>query len=123
MTNMARVLKGLLQRTEEGKLSWRASVSGNEFAAAIDTIAVVVKSVKTGGLLGTDRYKLEVLNEQGVTVEALESQDEYGFVPSDRVATSEQHGEMSRLFTLARRSGLDTDATLEKLANRLENFQ
>ena len=123
MDNMERVLKGLLKRTEEGKLKWRTTVDENRFLASVDTIAVAVQRVGPGVKMGSDRFKFEVVNDEGITVESLESQDKYGLVPSERGATTEQEKDIDRLFTLARRSALDSDATLEKLANTLENFQ
>ena len=121
MDNMGRILKGLLRRTEDGKLKWKPSAAGESFVAAVDTIAVSVRSLGSEAFHVPTRYRLEVMNEQGLTVEALESPDTFGLVAEERLATGEQDGEMSRLFILARRSALDTDSTLQKLADRLES--
>ena len=123
MDYMERVLKGLLKRTEEGKLRWRTTVDENRFVASVDTIAVAVQRVGPGVVMGNDRFKFEVVNDEGITVESLESRDECGLVPSERRATTEQERDIDRLFTLARRSALDSDATLAKLADSLENFR
>lgn len=120
--HMDRVLKGLLKRTEEGKLSWRAAVENDHFIAAVDTLGVSVRQLPAAGFSSSERYRLTVFNEEGVPAESLETRDKFGIVPAERQASDQQTSEMSRLFTLARRSALETDATLEKLANRLENF-
>lgn len=121
MDSMGRILKGLLRQTEEGKLQWRTSADGKGFVAAVDAIAVSISSVGLTLLGNSERLRLEVVNEKGITVEALEFADISAFVPQEQRATNEQVGDLKRLFTLARRSALDTNSTLQKLAESLEN--
>ena len=55
-------------------------------------------------------HRLEILDESGETVESLRYP-----------GTSEEEGEqLARLYVLARRSALNVDSTLEKLAKALE---
>jgi hypothetical protein len=122
MSNIARVLEGLINRTHEGKLQWQTTADPDRFLAAVDMIAVVISRLSTGLLLADERYRLEILNDEGTTVEVLETDDAFEMVPSERLPTAEQAQKLIRLFTLARRSDLDTEATLEKLANSLDNF-
>ena len=124
MNSMGRILQGLLSRTADGTLNWTTTPDVNRFVASVDTISVVIQFLNPGQVLQAERYKLEVMNEKGVTVEALESGEDFGLsttVPSEQQATSIQGSELRRLFTLARRSALDTVSTLEQLAQRLEN--
>lgn len=103
MIELGPILEGLIQRTVEGKLKWSRTVPHDRFVTSIDAIAIVIQ-VDFGG-----SYSLEILNEAGETAESLEYRD----------ATSEQMVKLARLFVLARRSALNTEATLQKLANAL----
>ena len=103
MIELGPILEGLIQRTTEGKLKWSRTVPHDRFVTSVDTIAVVIQ-VDLGG-----RYSLEILNEAGETAESLEYRD----------ATAEQGLQLGRLFVLARRSALNTEATLQKLAKAL----
>ena len=73
-------------------------------------------------MVGDERYQLEILNDQGTTVEVLETKDPLALEFRELGVTEELDKQLSQLFTLARRSALDADATLEKLANSLDNF-
>jgi len=107
MIELGQILTGLVQRTNEGKLTWSSSAQGDRFVTSVDAISIVI--VEVGGF-GGPNYRLEIINEAGDTVDSL------GYDES----TSEQDLEMSRLFVLARRSASDVDVTLEKLAKALE---
>ena len=113
------ILVGLTERTDEGRLKWRTSADPDRFVAAVGDIAVVVSLVEQQGLGRDERFRLEILNDQGVTVEAIETIDSFGLIPAHRRATDEQAHHLDRLFTLARRSALDVDSTLDELVNNL----
>ena len=115
------ILEGLIRRTDSGKLRWLSSVEDDAFLASIDAIAVVLTELRKG-VLGSHfaRYQLQILNDNGDTVAVVETNDALGMVPEDRRASIEQTRQMNRLHQLARRSALDTQATLEKLAKALE---
>ena len=124
MDNLERVLQGLLRRTQEGKLKWRTTVDENRFLASVDTIGVAIQSVHPRSRETSERFKFEVLNENGITVETLGTQeppknDVLGLLP---IGMERQNENLSRLFTLARRSALDSESTLAKLADRLESL-
>ena len=122
MSKIAEVLDRLIRRTSDGKLSWQTSVDPDRFLVVVDTIGVTIKRSGGGPMASDERYQLEILNGQGTTVEVLETENIFHAVPGERRANDEQGQKLSRLFTLARRSALDSDATLEKLANSLDNF-
>lgn len=103
MTDLGKILEGLVQRTSEGKLEWSRGPRNDRFVTSIDAITVTLTEVLHLA------YRLEIANEAGETVESLNSMD----VPDERCRQLEQ------LFVLARRSALNTDATLEKLAKAL----
>ena len=120
MSELDKILVGLIQRTSEGGLKWSPTVESNRFVTSVDTISVIVGQLSESHGLTQARHWLEILNDDGVTVEVLETQDEYGLVPDDRSAGYPQAGQLERLYALARRSALNTQSTLEKLAKALE---
>jgi hypothetical protein len=106
MIELSQILSGLVQRTAEGKLKWTRSVQNGRFVASVDAISVTVSEDADFSF----RYRLNILDESGETVESLRYED----------TTSEQDEQLARLYVLARRSALNINATLEKLAKGLE---
>ncbi|MCE2501672.1 MAG: hypothetical protein J4G13_12560 [Dehalococcoidia bacterium] len=119
MNELDKILGGLIQRTTEGKLKWSPTVERDRFVTSIDAISVVVGQLSEARGVYPARHQLEILNDEGFTVEVLETEDEFGLVATDELATPEQAGQMNRLYVLARRSGLNAHSTLEKLAKAL----
>lgn len=106
MIELGQILEGLVLRTTEGKLKWNRTVQDDRFVTSLDAISVVIVGTQGHEELG---YRLDILEESGVTVESFGIRD----------TTVEQDQLMERLHVLARRSALNTDATLEKLAKAL----
>lgn len=125
MSQMDKILDGLIRRTNDGKLNWRRSVREDDFIASVDAISVVVRGFRRGRLLETSKYQIEIKDAQGSSARVLETLDEEEVgnvdVPSDRLATDVQAQRLKRLYALARRSALNPDATLDKLAKALES--
>lgn len=107
MIELGQILEGLVQRTTEGKLNWSRTVENGRFVTSVDAISVVVVELQYPADI---RYRLDILDESGETVESLRYED----------TTSEQDEQLARLYVLARRSALNINATLEKLAKGLE---
>ena len=107
MIDLGQILEGLVIRTTEGKLNWSRTVEDSRFVTSVDAISVVILEVRSP--MGINCY-LDILDESGETVESLRYQD----------TTPEQYELMTRLYVLARRSALNVDSTLEKLARGLE---
>ena len=122
MSRMTAILRGLINRTEEGKLNWQTSVNDDVFFASVDTTGVTIRSLGAEMFVGPERHRLEVLNDNGVTAVVLETPDSYGLVPPENIATAEQAQDMNRLFVLARKSALNIDSTLEKLVTDLDRI-
>ena len=119
MSKMSTILQGLISRTEEGKLKWRTSIRKNAFLTAVDTTAVSIRVLDEF----LELYRLEILNKEGFKTVTLETYDERELGYQGSVATSEQEKDLQHLFELARRSALDPDATLDKLAKDLERIR
>ena len=123
MTRIDDILLSLIKRTEEKKLKWRTSVDSQVFISAVDTIGIVVRRIgRRNYPVNEEPHQLEILNDEGLTVEVLETGDDFGPVPPERLATGEQTKNLSCLYTLARSSALESDLTLEKLARNLERL-
>lgn len=125
MNELDRILDGLIQRTSDGKLKWRRAASDDQFATSVDTISVVIG--KSNFLQGgwPDQPRLEIYNELGDLAEVIPSDDDSpgelaGVVQLDAYSPVERQQKLVRLHELARRSALNTQATLEKLARALE---
>ena len=106
MIEVGQILAGLVQRTTEGKLKWSRAVQSDRFVTSVDAISVVIMEIDAT----SSNYRLEILDESGETVESLRYPDTSG----------EEFELLARLYVLARRSALNVDLTLEKLAKALE---
>ena len=106
MIDLGQILTGVVQRTTEGKLKWSQTVQNDRFVTSVDAISIVIVEISNS----TNLYRLEILDESGDAIDSLGYQD----------TTLEQDRELAHLYVLARRSALDVDATLEKLAKALE---
>ena len=105
MTELDKILEGLIRRTTEGRLKWSRTFQSDRFVTSVDAVSIVI-SERFHSV-----YGLEILNEDGETVESIESP-----------YTSEaQNRQFERLFVLARRSALNSEATLQKLAKSLNS--
>ena len=104
MIEVGQIIARLIERTTEGKLKWSRAIQNDRFVASVDAISIVIWEI------ADPSYTLEILNESGETVESLDF----------RNSTEAQDLQLAHLYVLARRSALDTDSTLEKLAKSLE---
>lgn len=110
MSELDNILARLIQRTTERKLKWSRAANPNQFVTSVDAISVVIHEMPGFDYGVSSSYRLEILNEDGETVEIL----------GDMEATVEQCQQLERLHTTARRSTLRYEETLEKLARALD---
>ena len=110
MIELGEILKGMVHRTTEGKLRWNRTVENDRFVTSVGAISVAIVYTGFNVEEGDETYRLDIFDELGDVVESLGYQDTTGL----------QDQEMARLFVLARRSALDVDSVLEKLARGLE---
>ena len=117
MDRMTQVLEKLINRTQEGKIKWRTTVDPDAFLATLDTSGVIISSI--GQPFVETRYRVEIQNQDGVTVIFKEA-------PSLLAAIVSQEDDqklaqlLGKLFMQARQSALKVDSTLEELANHLD---
>ena len=116
MNKISEILDGLINRTEEGKLTWQTTVNRDTFITAVGTIGIRVKLLDDF----LEIHRIEIQNDEGLTVQVLQTS---GLIKgSKNDATPEQAQQLSQLFALARSSALNTDLTLEQLAKSLANI-
>ena len=118
MDRMTQILEKLIDRTQEGRLGWHTTADPDRFLTTLDTIGVIVNSRSQLGL--ETQYRVEIQNQDGVTIEVLETPDLNLF--SSQVGFADQHQAplIERLFKLARQSALEVDLTLDELVNHLD---
>jgi hypothetical protein len=110
MIELDQILHGLIQRTTDGKLKWHRSVHDDQFVTSVDAISIVIREVPGPSFEISPDYRLEILDENGQTVEVLHSDYQ----------NREQYKQLQQLFVLARRLALNIDSVLQKLAEALE---
>ena len=123
MDKMTTILQGLIKRTEAGTMKWRTTINDNAFVSAVNTTGVVIRLLSPDSSFHSERHRLEILNDDGLTAVVLETENAVGFVPPENLATMEQVKDLRRLFALARHSALNADLTLDKLARDLERIR
>ena len=111
MNELDKILNGLIQRTLDGKLRWSTTATRNKFATSVDTISVAIGEISSAQGRFAGRPRLEIFNERGDLAEILQVSDD---------STSEQDLKLEHLHQLARRSALNIQETLEKLAKALD---
>ena len=113
MIDLGQILTAVVERTSTGKLQWSRTVNNDRFVTSVDAISIVIVETdihNEEGEFMREVYRLDITNESGDTIESLRYGD----------TTLEQDQQLARLYVLARRSALDVDSTLEKLAKALE---
>lgn len=106
MSTIDRILAGLIQRTLEGKLKWERTAERDVFITVVDTVSVEISGVGTWDA----EYNLVVTGDYDNVVDRLDYNR----------ATQNQRRQLQQLHASARRSALDVDAVLEKLAQGLQ---
>ena len=120
MDKMTLILHKLIDHTQEGRVAWHTTADPDGFLATVDTVGISISSLGKQSMVGEERYKVQILDREGRIAEVIETHDEYGLIPRERLASDEQAQAMESLFVLARRSALDVDATLDELVHQLD---
>ena len=115
------ILEKLIDRTQEGKIIWSETADPEVFITNVDTIGVIVKRSNMGWG-GSESFKVEILNSDGMMADevptngAMRARRE----TPDKSAASKLNDSIKLLHTLARRSALNADATLDDLVHQLD---
>jgi hypothetical protein len=105
------LLRGLLARTEEGKLAWRQGSDDTEFVLTLSQGAVAITSVDNDGQAP---YRFSILSPEGVRVESYDS----AYV--DQPEPAAWWREVGDLYSAARRSAVGSTEIVNALLDELE---
>ena len=108
MAEIADIISKLLERTNEGKVSWRTSVDENTFTAVVGKTSTLVYGY--GDPRSRQEVQLRILNSEGREIERYDTKTEFDqLIELDLV----------ELFTKARRVALGVDSQLDELLKAL----
>ena len=117
MTNpkMARLLARLVEKTDQGKVSWEETEQTDVYQAAFPGYSVRISYREATGLLalGTTDYLLSIFNEDGTQIDEASDVD----LKSDY---SDSFNRMKKLHEDARRKALGVDEALDKILAELD---
>ena len=119
MIDINDVLNALVTRTAESELSWSLSVNTDEFVTVVGENVITIQRIVASALTPSERFQLRIVDDEGSTVESMESTGSYVHIPTERRSTEDQSRQLSQLFLLARRSALDVSTTLAKILDVL----
>ena len=109
----------LVEKTEEGKVSWNPTVNADEFVAGFSRYAILIRKdvsvYEFGDTSQETHLELLFLNEDGRVMDSKgASQDSL----SDQ---SDDFERLYELFTLARRSAYNVEEGIDHLLQELES--
>ena len=119
MADLDNIIRALTQRTRDERMKWRSSAESGVFVASIGANSVVVRRTNSNSEIIEDQYRVDFLNKDGETVEVVETEHPFDWDRSTSVedqVTDYQNENVRALYAAARRSALNTDATLNELA-------
>ena len=119
MNALDQILEELVRRTADDRLQWTLSAEDDEFVASIGTVSIIVRQQGFDLLRSGRIHQVEILNERGRPVEVIQattSLDDLAFNSPDNL---ERVRLLDELYTAARRSALDVDATIDQLRESL----
>jgi hypothetical protein len=109
--------KNLLQRTQEGGVSWTATDNETAFLFSGTNSSVQINSYTDRD--GDMHTVLSILNSRGTVVDSIE--DEFRPAPIDGYEPEDWNEVLDDLYYAARRNALDVDSTLDDLLADLED--
>ena len=119
MIDINDVLNALVTRTAESELSWSLSANTDEFVAVVGESVITIQRIVAAALTPSERFRLRIVDDEGSTVESMESTGSYVHIPTEMRSTEDESRQLSQLFLLARRSALDVSTTLAKILDVL----
>lgn len=117
MADMTQILALLIDRSRNRKLAWRTTASPNAFLTTLGEVSVAVSMISRG--IDDPHYELEILDQQGRSVESLTT-SRSGLFGEPNPDAKLHNACLKQLFEFARRSALDVDSTLDELIRELD---
>lgn len=109
MDKMTGILNKLIEKSRDGKITWRDTAGKQTFMTMLGETGVSIDFDSASGV-----YKLQILDNRGRLIESV-SAGGYGLRLRQETLAS-----MKDLHEVARRSALNIDATLDKLSSHLD---
>ncbi len=110
MTEITDVIGKLLERTEEGKVSWRTTADENTFLAVVSSTSILVSA--HGYISGNQQFRFRILNQRATEIANYET-------PTHLDA--DIRSQLSELYSKARHQALGVDSQLDELLKELES--
>ncbi len=109
MAEVTEIVNKLLERTEDGKVSWKTTADENTFAAVVGNMSTLVLGYRDP--LRRQMVQLRILNNEGREIETWDT---------GRASEPEILEKLVDLYAKARRSALGVDKQLDELLKALE---
>lgn len=109
----------LVEKTEEGKVSWNPTVNADEFVAGFSRYAILIRKdvavYEFGDTSQETHLELLFLNEDGRVMDSKAAS------PDSLSGQSDDFERLYELFTLARRSAYNVEEGIDRLLQELES--
>ncbi len=109
MAEIADIITKLLERTNEGKVSWKTSVDEKTFTAVIGSTSTLLSA--NDDALGNQQVRFRILDKQGREIERYDSLHQHD---------AEIGARLRELYTKAKRVALGVEDQLDELLRELE---
>ena len=109
MAEIADIISKLLERSNEGKVSWKTSVDEKTFTAVVGSTSTLVSA--RDDALGNQQVQFRILDKQGREIERYDTLHQYD---------TEIGASLRELYTKAKRVALEVDDQLDELLKALE---
>ena len=119
---LSHLVGALLQKTREGKVSWKPTVNDGEFLAGFKRYVVSIRqdSLRFEGDPSQEHLiELSLLNQDGKVMETKASSSGQGSIWGSSL--SDDYENLHGLFVLARRSAHNVEEGLDSLLKELES--
>ncbi len=115
------LIKKICHQTQEGKITWDATVSKNRFQTAFPKFTVEIGEYETSGQYGEESmdYRLTINDESGKALESISDVDVQTKI-TPTLPPGRAFATMRDLYNNARRRALGVDAAIDALLSSLE---
>ena len=109
MAEIADIISKLLERTNEGKVSWKTSVDEKTFTAVVGSTSTLLSA--NDDALGNQRVRFRILDKQGREIERYDTFHQFD---------AKILHNLTELYVKARRTALGVDSQLDELLKALD---
>ena len=121
-TQLEQIINTLHQRTTDGKIQWKSTVTPQKFQVVVGDVTVEIAELSRrprrdtlGSDLAVNRYLLEFISDEDFIIETIDTH-------RTNYVKSEVANQIGDLHVLARRQALNTQHVLNKLNKALRSL-